>query len=574
MKRILFFVLFFSLGFGFVYADGMVSDTNKDTTSIFEMPTFPSDSLVDVERPVQILEGAQKLARPLRIRSESNNAEVFLEKGTTIKDVDGNILYPLLRQPRKTLFAVAGVEKPKGVIYDFMISFGNNCLEEYVVRKSNTGKITKTKCTSYPEHFKPPVKFEFGLIDDFKDIEFDLVFFNLDTKKWDQKPYAYERDHKANSISFVYPQSGFLAFVKKDSVIKNQGNNLAKKDEEKDPKQDQEDKKEQQVSSKNDDPKKDDSTIKKPAKEEKTIEEIRKELEKKAKASKGLFLDVPKGHWAEVMLNKMIERGVVTHKEDANFNPMKVINRAEASKILAQSFELPRPKKVVFNDFSRTSWFAESAQSVVDLGIISGYEHDSFFPNKELTRLDALIAIMKATKCSVDFDYTYNEFKDIDRSDWFAPYIAFASDYGFVSKKDYFNPNAKVSRVEFLQMVENALSFLENEPDEALVRAEYGSKLPLKKAFKLEEFNHFTYTMYMGDSGEDVKRLKKMLSYLGYFNGIINNDFDWSLKESLMNFQLSKGVIKSRQDVGSGMLGGGTRRALNAMLDEARKDWE
>ena len=431
MKKLV-FLLAFVLLLPSVFGAEMSSETNKDTISVFDMPTLPSNTPIEISRPVQFYESATGVSRPLQITNDSNNLRINIEKGTIIKDVYGNILTPLLSPPRKTLFNTIGIQFPdEKTVYEFLITFGNNCVEkktndvDLVFNKSkiNALKEEEEECDSPPEYFYPPLKFTIPLPNNVEVDNFELRFYDIEKKEWSVQEFNY--DHIANLITLDYPQTGYIAFVNDDGEIYT--------DEEK--------------------------------------EEAEAYLKNKIIISKDekLFRDIYNSHWVRDDLAFMIERGVFELDTSRKFNPNALINRAEASKILTKTFNLPLSEDVDLIDFSRSEWFSKYAQTMIDLGIMSAYKPRSFLPSKNISRAEALTIILRAGKIKLDEAYRITPFLDVKNTDWFASAVAFAVDSEIISRKDFFNPNATVSRAEFVKMAKRVLVFSENTDQKNLL---------------------------------------------------------------------------------------------------------
>jgi len=113
------------------------------------------------------------------------------------------------------------------------------------------------------------------------------------------------------------------------------------------------------------------------------------------------------------------DQGIVKGYEDGTYQPEKVINRAEFTKIImeanvpAESFtECERQDS--FADVLDTDWFAPYVCVAYDRGTISGYSATSFKPNNPVNFVEASKIIVKG------FVYDTNEYEN---EDWYKPYM-------------------------------------------------------------------------------------------------------------------------------------------------------
>ncbi|MDD3144657.1 MAG: M23 family metallopeptidase [Candidatus Gracilibacteria bacterium] len=68
----------------------------------------------------------------------------------------------------------------------------------------------------------------------------------------------------------------------------------------------------------------------------------------------------------------------------------------------------------------------------------------------------------------------------------------------------------------------------------------------------------FDRTVYVGYSTSDIKEVQEIYKSLGYYNGAISGDYN-DVLESIINYQIAKGVIENRNSNGAGRFGPSTR---------------
>ena len=79
-----------------------------------------------------------------------------------------------------------------------------------------------------------------------------------------------------------------------------------------------------------------------------------------------------KGHWAESIINKLADAGVVHGMSDTEFNPDGTVTRAEFLKMAfgAADIEETEYRKGECLDVTASDWFAPCVQSALDKGLI------------------------------------------------------------------------------------------------------------------------------------------------------------------------------------------------------------
>lgn len=88
-------------------------------------------------------------------------------------------------------------------------------------------------------------------------------------------------------------------------------------------------------------------------------------------ASAADFADI-KGHWAENIINRLADAGVVSGVSDTEFNPDGTVTRAEFMKMAlgASGIEETEYRNGECLDVTASDWFAPCVQSALDKGLI------------------------------------------------------------------------------------------------------------------------------------------------------------------------------------------------------------
>ena len=163
------------------------------------------------------------------------------------------------------------------------------------------------------------------------------------------------------------------------------------------------------------------------------------------------------GHWAENYILELYNDDVIGGYGDGRFGPDDSITRAQIVKIALLAFDLPTSDgEEDFTDVKSADWFADYVASAAgDLGIVKGYEDDTFKPNNNVTRAEALKIILVAAGVD-DFDSVTPNFSDVDTvNDWFAKYSAYAKSSGLVGgySDGSFKGNQTITRAEVCKLL-------------------------------------------------------------------------------------------------------------------------
>ena len=106
------------------------------------------------------------------------------------------------------------------------------------------------------------------------------------------------------------------------------------------------------------------------------------------------FADVPENHWAREYIEKLAEKGILNGRGDT-FAPEDKITRAEFVTILSRIENEDVSGKVAFEDVSESAWYAKSVAWASENGITNGISDSLFAPEKNITREDMAVMIVR-----------------------------------------------------------------------------------------------------------------------------------------------------------------------------------
>jgi len=188
------------------------------------------------------------------------------------------------------------------------------------------------------------------------------------------------------------------------------------------------------------------------------------------------FDDIDVGSSYYVQLKYLKNHKLIQGYEDNTFRPKNTINRAEAAMAMSKAlldFEIPEniTKKVAeinYSDLPNDHWAHESIKKLTTLGIVKGYtkKNDNtktFQPEKTINLAEAVkmvisIEMLKDNNLKLPTSMK-SSFKDVEGTEWFAPYIELAKDKTLLtySTKMLIHPEDDVTRGEFMDLLYRAL---------------------------------------------------------------------------------------------------------------------
>ena len=176
------------------------------------------------------------------------------------------------------------------------------------------------------------------------------------------------------------------------------------------------------------------------------------------------FSDVPAGYWASVPIAALSAKGILDGFPDGSFQPNKPITRAEFAEMIRRAFEQPASRKALkFNDVESNYWAIGAIDEATQTRFMSGFPDGSFQPNRQIPRLQALLAL--ATGLNLQPKSPANQvlsrYQDAEQIPKYAVgKIAAATEAGLVlndADPKLLNPNQVTTRAEAAALVYEAL---------------------------------------------------------------------------------------------------------------------
>ncbi|WP_028553033.1 NEAT domain-containing protein [Paenibacillus sp. UNC451MF] len=162
-------------------------------------------------------------------------------------------------------------------------------------------------------------------------------------------------------------------------------------------------------------------------------------------------------HWAQASIEQAVALGIVNGYEDGTFRPDSNINRAEFITLLNKALKLGQSSnELSFTDSATIpQWVKPYLSPVVEAGIITGYEDGAFRADRQISRAELAVIIVRGMKLKVDADARAS-FSDADSiPQWAQAEVAAAHNQGIISGRDNnrFEPTQNATRAEAVYLI-------------------------------------------------------------------------------------------------------------------------
>ncbi|MDQ0115852.1 5'-nucleotidase C-terminal domain-containing protein [Paenibacillus harenae] len=179
------------------------------------------------------------------------------------------------------------------------------------------------------------------------------------------------------------------------------------------------------------------------------------------------FTDVG-SHWAAESIDSAIEAGFISGYGDGTFRPDGKATRAEFITMVGRALKLEdfSGGGLNFADADQVPVWAQSFfTQLVEDEVISGYEDNTLRPSNPLTRTEMTVILVRALGIEVDPNAA-PAFADADQIKlWARPYIAAAYDAGLIEGMggNRFEPQLNATRAEVVTLLLSVLEYMKSK---------------------------------------------------------------------------------------------------------------
>jgi S-layer homology domain len=177
------------------------------------------------------------------------------------------------------------------------------------------------------------------------------------------------------------------------------------------------------------------------------------------------FIDVGDLHPNEEAILTMYEKAIIIGYDDFTFRPDAQINRVEFLKILVESSGI-QPDVSVYNSCFPdvgTDWYAPYVCYAKEQGWVQGYDDGTFKPVNNVNKVEAIKMLVETQGYTVNENLTSAPFSDVSINEWFSGYVDVAKNKGLLEDVGAkLNPAVNMTRAGITEMTYRALMVKEN----------------------------------------------------------------------------------------------------------------
>lgn len=176
------------------------------------------------------------------------------------------------------------------------------------------------------------------------------------------------------------------------------------------------------------------------------------------------YPDVFDSYWAASDINRLTEQCILEGYPDGMFKPNRKVSRAELATMVVKGYNLDATSNcetLTFKDVPSSHWAYHYISKAASENMVAGKTPNTFAPNDNVTRSEALTIMAKGINCPMDSakaEDILSQYKDGGKVPcWARECVAKAIENGALKNErnqDYLRPNDKATRAETSAMLQ------------------------------------------------------------------------------------------------------------------------
>lgn len=171
------------------------------------------------------------------------------------------------------------------------------------------------------------------------------------------------------------------------------------------------------------------------------------------------FSDV-EGHWAEEAIQRANTIGIINGYEDNSFQPDHDMTRAELVTVMVKLLGLTTETDKYIPDTTSKDWYYSNMKKAIYFGIIQGDEHGNVNPNSNVTREEAIVMMARAFQLKIEEPFVNEKFEDDSTiSEWARKEImTFVKKQYIKGYEDHtIQPHKNITRAEIVTLLQRVM---------------------------------------------------------------------------------------------------------------------
>lgn len=161
-----------------------------------------------------------------------------------------------------------------------------------------------------------------------------------------------------------------------------------------------------------------------------------------------IFSDLSDAHQNAAAISFLYNSGVISGYPDGSFKPEATVNRAELLKILIEGQGIT-PDDYLYKDCFLdvgSDWYAKYVCYAKEQGWVEGYPDGNFLPGQTVNKVEALKMLLNSQSISLVESYS-SRYSDVFSTEWYAKYVYTAETLGLLEESgETLSPGGDMSR--------------------------------------------------------------------------------------------------------------------------------
>lgn len=198
------------------------------------------------------------------------------------------------------------------------------------------------------------------------------------------------------------------------------------------------------------------------------IEDEKEDTNVITEVKKAPFTDIEDLSYGKDAINRLYQDGVISGDGNGLFRPYDTVKREEFTKMLSAAFDIVSDGEISFSDVSGAAWYYTYIKNLYGAGIIKGTSDTTFGVGENLTRQDLAVMLYRflGEESKANEDVIFND--DSEISDYAKEAVYALNHIGIINgyEDNTFNPLKLATRQETAQLIWKVKNYIEygNQP--------------------------------------------------------------------------------------------------------------